>query len=111
LKPSFIAKQNECWLCSFRNRPYQVTSLQSATLLHLICLGVCEPQFSIWLLYSRLLSVRLMSTGVMETVAEGVTLVRIWTKFSAVRSLLTRATVSRWLIHCKQLRKLTVVWA
>jgi hypothetical protein len=38
------AKQNECWFSSFRNRPYQVVSLQSAHLLHRICLGVCEPQ-------------------------------------------------------------------
>jgi len=38
----------------------------------------------LWLLYPRLLGVRLMSTGIMEIVAQGFTLVRIWTTPSAV---------------------------
>jgi len=38
-------------------------------------------------MYSRRLGVRLLSTGILETAAQGVTLVRIWTTPSAVRIL------------------------
>jgi hypothetical protein len=59
-----------------------------------------------------------MSTGIMETVAQGVTLVRIWTTSSAVRilrmyevSYAMRATVSRWLAlvsSCEASRSVSV---
>lgn len=92
VETTFYRKQNEYWLCSSRSRPNQVTSLQSThTCFTLFVLECAKHSCFLWLLHSWLLGVRLMSTGIMETVVQGVTLARIGTTLSTIRILLSLA--------------------